>query len=273
MQKSNTQQNKKLKEHLKQSSIPTKEERLVPVASTVNALDSLKDTAVRSTLGEGTSREQSKDLKKALLTEKVAKEVYNNLLFSQSQNESVKEIHEELQKELGATILFRYQALANKVLVQEENEQGIRTLEGQEREEILARLWQITLDKVQNTMHTLSDGKENAMNIKKSSSSTSSYSASSVGQSSRSYSAGSASQVQSAQGAQNVQAASARGDVISVSNEGMLRTEALKTAMSTSDIRQEKINAIKDRIASGTYAIDTKKLAFNLLKDETILLH
>ncbi len=80
------------------------------------------------------------------------------------------------------------------------------------------------------------------------------------------------SQVSSVSEASSAQASSSVGDVVNVSTEGILRTEAYKVAMSTADIRQQKIDEIKNRIANGTYVIDTKKLAFNLLQDETVLL-
>ena len=59
-------------------------------------------------------------------------------------------------------------------------------------------------------------------------------------------------------------------DRVSVSNEGMLRTNAFNVARNSSDIRQEKINAIKEKLSSGTYHIDTKQLAFNLLREEAL---
>ncbi len=107
------------------------------------------------------------------------------------------------------------------------------------------------------------------MNIKRTSNS-SSYQKVSSSAPSRTYAT---SQVSSVSEASSTQASSSvTGDIVNVSTEGLLRTEAYKVAMSTADIRQQKINEIKNKIANGTYVIDTKKLAFNLLQDETVLL-
>lgn len=83
----------------------------------------------------------------------------------------------------------------------------------------------------------------------------------------------SSSTVQGARGRQSDAAASkqATGDRVSVSPEARLRTEALVTAMNTPDVRQDKIDALKERIASGTYEIDSRSIARGLLQSEALL--
>lgn len=58
------------------------------------------------------------------------------------------------------------------------------------------------------------------------------------------------------------------GDRVSLSPEAKLRTEALTTAMNTPDVRQAKVDAIKARVESGEYAIDSNAIAAKLLQEE-----
>ena len=61
------------------------------------------------------------------------------------------------------------------------------------------------------------------------------------------------------------------GDRISLSPEAMLRTAAHSAATQAPDVRQEKVDAIKERIAAGEYTVDSKKIAEKLLGDESAL--
>ncbi len=103
------------------------------------------------------------------------------------------------------------------------------------------------------------------MSIKKTSSSTSSMASSA--QSTKAYSS-----VTSSSQTEAISSASATSDTIEVSSEGIIRTEAFRSAMSASEVRQEKVRAIKEKLANGQYFIDTKQLALNILKSEVELL-
>lgn len=59
-----------------------------------------------------------------------------------------------------------------------------------------------------------------------------------------------------------------KGDKVSFSDEGRLRTEAYKEAMNAPEVRKDKVAAIKAQIASGEYEIDSKKIAEGILRDE-----
>ena len=59
-----------------------------------------------------------------------------------------------------------------------------------------------------------------------------------------------------------------KGDRVSLSDEGRLRTEAYKEAMGAPDVRADKVAAIKAQIASGEYQIDSTKIAEGILKEE-----
>ncbi|GFM37790.1 flagellar biosynthesis anti-sigma factor FlgM [Desulfovibrio psychrotolerans] len=63
----------------------------------------------------------------------------------------------------------------------------------------------------------------------------------------------------------------AEGDRVSVSDEARLRTEAYRTALSTPDVRQEKVNAIKAKVDAGEYIVDSQKVAEKLIKEEVEL--
>ena len=58
------------------------------------------------------------------------------------------------------------------------------------------------------------------------------------------------------------------GDKVSVSQDALLRTEALRTALAAPDIRQEKVDALREKVASGDYRIDSRKVADKLLRSE-----
>lgn len=61
-------------------------------------------------------------------------------------------------------------------------------------------------------------------------------------------------------------------DTVNISDEALLRTEALQTATSAPDVRRDKVEAIKAQIANGEYTIDTRKIAANLIRDDMQLL-
>ena len=58
-------------------------------------------------------------------------------------------------------------------------------------------------------------------------------------------------------------------DTVDVSFAGALRTVAFSTATSTGDVRQEKVDAIRESLDNGTYEIDSQKIALKLLQDES----
>lgn len=59
------------------------------------------------------------------------------------------------------------------------------------------------------------------------------------------------------------------GDTISVSLDALLMTEARRSAQSAPDVRQEKVDALKERVANGTYHADSRKIAAGLLREES----
>lgn len=56
-----------------------------------------------------------------------------------------------------------------------------------------------------------------------------------------------------------------------MSRNGLLMTEALAAAHSAPDTRQDRIDALRARLANGTYEINPLKLAENLVRENAAL--
>ena len=69
------------------------------------------------------------------------------------------------------------------------------------------------------------------------------------------------------------QGASAEPDRVSLSSEAKLRPLAKQVAMETDDVRAEKVAALKAQVENGTYQIDVRKTAENLIKEDLDLLY
>ena len=62
--------------------------------------------------------------------------------------------------------------------------------------------------------------------------------------------------------------AAPQGDRISLSVEGKLRTEAYAAAQAAPDVRQEKVDTLRERVNNGSYTVDSLKVAEKLVKEE-----
>ena len=67
------------------------------------------------------------------------------------------------------------------------------------------------------------------------------------------------------------QASAAQGDRVSLSSSALLHTTAHAAASGAPDVRQEKVDALKERVASGEYTVDSRKVAEKLLESEALL--
>lgn len=65
--------------------------------------------------------------------------------------------------------------------------------------------------------------------------------------------------------------APAQGDRVSLSPSALMHTVAHAAATRAPEVRQEKVDAIKDRLANGEYAIDSKAIAKKLLETDALL--
>lgn len=86
------------------------------------------------------------------LVERVAREVYENLLFSGSDNPIVQEIKAQLESELGFAVLFKHPFPNLSLQLYKETDVGMIKVSGDEKEQIMDKLWAISLDKVNATM-------------------------------------------------------------------------------------------------------------------------
>lgn len=57
-------------------------------------------------------------------------------------------------------------------------------------------------------------------------------------------------------------------DMTRMARNGRLLNEALKSAHSAPDVREDKIAALRAKIASGAYQIDTARIARALIREE-----
>lgn len=65
--------------------------------------------------------------------------------------------------------------------------------------------------------------------------------------------------------------ASAQGDRVSLSSSALLHTVAHAAASKAPEVRQEKIDSIRERLFAGEYTIDSKDIAQKLLESEALL--
>ncbi|MCG8532424.1 MAG: hypothetical protein MI749_17425 [Desulfovibrionales bacterium] len=84
--------------------------------------------------------------------ERVAREVYENLLFSGSDNPVVHEIKAQLEHELGFSVLFKNPSPNLSLQIYRDSEIGPVKVSHDEKNEIMDKLWAISLDKVNETM-------------------------------------------------------------------------------------------------------------------------
>lgn len=83
------------------------------------------------------------------LVEDIAQEIIHNLLVSGSTNPMVQEVKAELESEVGTSLLFQFLPKANRLDVRKENGERVSA---EEEEHILQRLWDLTRQKVDETM-------------------------------------------------------------------------------------------------------------------------
>ncbi len=65
---------------------------------------------------------------------------------------------------------------------------------------------------------------------------------------------------------------SKQSDTVSISPDVGLRNTAMNTALQSPNVRQEKVDALKEKVASGEYNIDNRKIANKLVMSEKALL-
>ncbi|GAB7078984.1 DVU0524 family FlgM-associated protein [Megalodesulfovibrio paquesii] len=108
----------------------------------------------RSLHPPGTDEEANvaRELKRRALVERVAREIVENLILSGSDNPLVAQITSQLKQEFGNGLSFAFPPSEQDLQVFFDTPSGPREVAPHEKVQILNRLWQITLDKVDETM-------------------------------------------------------------------------------------------------------------------------
>lgn len=94
----------------------------------------------------------SPDQKRQIMVERVAQEVFENLLFSGSDNPVVLEVKESLEAEMGEKLSFKFPPTKLDFEIYRETNEGSVKIGPDETSGLLNRLWDITLEKVNETM-------------------------------------------------------------------------------------------------------------------------
>ncbi|WP_291321908.1 DVU0524 family FlgM-associated protein [Desulfonatronospira sp.] len=95
---------------------------------------------------------KSREKKRRAMVERVAREIVENLITSDSNNMIVQEIKEELRQEMNSDLIFHYPPTGEDMKVLKPGDDGPQELNIHEKDRILRKLWEITLDKVNRTM-------------------------------------------------------------------------------------------------------------------------
>ncbi|MGE4439888.1 MAG: DVU0524 family FlgM-associated protein [Desulfomicrobium sp.] len=102
--------------------------------------------------GQGDSVSISKEAKRRQLVEKVAGEIVDNLIGSDTTNPVVREIKSQMAKEFGKEVLFRYPSDGSGLQILKQTDQGVTELTNGEKDAFMRRLWEIALTRVNETM-------------------------------------------------------------------------------------------------------------------------
>ena len=102
--------------------------------------------------GQEDSVSISKEAKRRQLVEKVAREIVDNLIGSDSTNPVVRDIKQQLMSEFGGDMVFRYPSDGSGLQVLKKTDQGVSELTNGQKDAFMRRLWEIALSRVNETM-------------------------------------------------------------------------------------------------------------------------
>ena len=108
-------------------------------------------TALRLAQGDAEPPEPA-EARRRRLVEKVARELYEHLLFTGSDNPVADSIRKELAVVAGADLEFQYAPGEAALRLVREGSAGPETVSPHEKARLLDKLWHITLAKVDETM-------------------------------------------------------------------------------------------------------------------------
>jgi hypothetical protein len=94
----------------------------------------------------------SRQAKRRNMVERVAREIIENLLVTESDNPVVAEIRTRMEREVGFEFELAYPPAEPDMKIFKVTDQGPVELQGQSKSALLQRLWQVTLEVVDDTM-------------------------------------------------------------------------------------------------------------------------
>lgn len=96
--------------------------------------------------------DHSREIKRRRLVERIAREIIENLITSDSRNPMVEEIKNELNQDLETELIFHYPPTGEDMKIFIKGESQPQELSQEQRDAILGKLWEMTLSKVNETM-------------------------------------------------------------------------------------------------------------------------
>ncbi|WP_028575783.1 DVU0524 family FlgM-associated protein [Desulfonatronovibrio hydrogenovorans] len=99
-----------------------------------------------------TADADSRETKRRRLVERVAREIVENLITSDSRNPMVEEIKTDLNQELDTELIFHYPPSGEEMKILKTGKDGPEELTSRQREAVMGKLWEMTLKKVNDTM-------------------------------------------------------------------------------------------------------------------------
>lgn len=97
--------------------------------------------------------EVSPEAKRRQMIEQIAREIIENLLTSENNHPIVLEIKADLERKMNQKFIFKYPPPnGDDIHILKEEKNGPVELLPKEREQILQKLWEITIKKVNETM-------------------------------------------------------------------------------------------------------------------------
>jgi type II secretory pathway pseudopilin PulG len=94
----------------------------------------------------------SREARRKELVERIAQEVIENLLVNGQDNPVVTRVLSDLEQELGERVLFDYPLDGGEVQILRQTPEGPQEVIPDEKLRIMRRLWEITLNNVDETM-------------------------------------------------------------------------------------------------------------------------
>lgn len=94
----------------------------------------------------------SREAKRRELIERVSREIIENLIVAGTRNPVVLDIQQKLELDFGERFMFEYPLDGQDLIILRETENGPDELSPEERGQVMSRLWDITVAKVDETM-------------------------------------------------------------------------------------------------------------------------